>query len=75
MKMTTKGQVTIPLQVRTNAGLVPGCEIEFVEEKGRIYLRKAADSGRGAAIVKAMTGRGSVNMSTDQILALTRGKR
>ncbi|MBI4557985.1 MAG: AbrB/MazE/SpoVT family DNA-binding domain-containing protein [Candidatus Hydrogenedentes bacterium] len=73
MKVTTKGQVTIPLSLRKKTGIVPGCEVEFVEEKNRLYLRKTKDSGRGDALVKRMAGRGSVKMSTDQIMALTRG--
>jgi AbrB family looped-hinge helix DNA binding protein len=73
MRVTTKGQVTIPLRLRDKAGIVPGCEVEFSEEKGRIYVRKIADSGPGKALVKQMAGRGTVKMSTDEILALTRG--
>ena len=73
MRVTTKGQVTIPLHLRKRTGIVPGSEVEFSEERGRLYLRKAAGSGRGKALVRKMTGKGSVRMSTDEILALTRG--
>ena len=73
MRVTTKGQVTIPLELRKKAGIVPGTEVEFSVDKGRLYLRKVADSGRGRALVKQMAGQGKVQMSTDEILALTRG--
>jgi len=73
MKVTTKGQVTIPLPLRQKAGIVPGSEVEFVEERGRLYLKKIEGPGRGRALVAAMRGRGTVAMSTDEILALTRG--
>ncbi|MBX7255403.1 MAG: AbrB/MazE/SpoVT family DNA-binding domain-containing protein [Candidatus Hydrogenedentes bacterium] len=74
MKVTTKGQVTIPLHIREKTGIAPGCEVEFFEEKGRLFLKKVADSGRGKALVERMAGKGSVNMTTDEIMALTRGK-
>jgi len=75
MKVSTKGQVSIPISIRRKAGIVPGCEVEFSEEKGRLYLRVVANSGRGKALVRQMTGQGNTRMSTDEILALTRGKR
>ncbi|HUW59540.1 MAG TPA: AbrB/MazE/SpoVT family DNA-binding domain-containing protein [Candidatus Bathyarchaeia archaeon] len=75
MKVSTKGQVSIPISIRRKAGIVPGCEVEFSEERGRLYLRVVANSGRGKALVSRMTGQGNARMSTDEILALTRGKR
>lgn len=60
MKVTSKGQVTIPMQLRDKTGLHPGCEVEFAEERGRLYLRKVKGSGRGAQIVAQMTGKGDV---------------
>ena len=75
MKITAKGQVTIPQHLREKAGIVPGSEVEFVEERGRLYLRKIKGKGPGKQLVARMRGRGSVRLSTDEILALTRGKR
>lgn len=73
MRVSTKGQVTIPQSVREKAGIVPGSEVEFHLEGRRIYLRKVAGSGRGEALTKRMAGKGQLKMSTDEILALTRG--
>lgn len=75
MRITSKGQVTIPQHVREKAKLVPGSEVEFIEEKGRIYIRKVASSFRGQELVERMTGKGTVHMTTDEILRLTRGDR
>ena len=75
MKVTTKGQVTIPQGLREKIGIVPGGEVEFFEEKGRLYLKKTDGKGRGRELVRRMRGRGRVRMSTDEILALTRGRK
>jgi AbrB family looped-hinge helix DNA binding protein len=34
MRMTTKGQVTIPVEIRERAGLLPNTEVEFAMEGG-----------------------------------------
>ncbi|UCF95728.1 MAG: AbrB/MazE/SpoVT family DNA-binding domain-containing protein, partial [Desulfobacterales bacterium] len=40
MRVTTKGQVTIPQHIREKLGIVPATDIEFVEEKDRVYIVK-----------------------------------
>ena len=76
MRVTVKGQVTIPQHLREKAGIMPGSEVEFAEAKdGSLNLRKINGKGRGRQIVEAMRGRGSVRMTTDEIMALTRGER
>lgn len=74
MRVTTKGQITIPLALREENGIVPGSEVRFVQEEGRLYLCKVQTEGRGEALVRKMAGKGSVKMTTDEIMALTRGK-
>ncbi|MCI0432006.1 MAG: AbrB/MazE/SpoVT family DNA-binding domain-containing protein [Rhodospirillales bacterium] len=77
MKITSKGQVTIPREIRERAGLLPHTEVDFeLDGRGvRIVSRKKCESGRGAQIIAHLRGRGDVAMSTDQIMALTRGYR
>ncbi len=76
MKVTTKGQVTIPRHVREKVGIVPGSDVEFVQaDDGRVYLRKTAGKGRGRDLIARIRGRGGVRMSTDEIMSFTRGKR
>jgi AbrB family looped-hinge helix DNA binding protein len=41
MRVTTKGQVTIPQHIREKLGITPATEVDFIEEKGRIFLGKA----------------------------------
>jgi len=43
-KVTSKGQVTIPKEVRVRLGLRPGDELEFTEEEGAFRLRKRISS-------------------------------
>ena len=74
MKITSKGQVTIPADIRQKAGLLPETEVEFKLKRGQVVIKKAADSRRrGRKLVETLRGKGTVHMSTDQIMALTRG--
>jgi antitoxin PrlF len=73
MRITTKGQVTIPLEVRERLGLLPYTEVEFTIRGNIAVITKAGGSARrGGGLVQHMRGRGSVRMTTDEILALTR---
>ena len=75
MKITAKGQVTVPQEIRERFGLLPDTEVEFAVTGGRVYLRKAAGKARrGAALVACMRGRGTRCLSTDGIMALTRAE-
>ncbi len=79
MKITTKGQVTIPVEIREKLGLLPNTEVEFEVVGKAVRMRKARRANRagrrGKSIVGRLRGRGSVRMTTDEILALTRGDR
>ena len=75
MRITSKGQVTIPKDVRKAAGLLPDTEVDFVLRQGRVFLRKRSrENRRGAKLVAALRGRGTVKMTTEEIMALTRGE-
>lgn len=73
MRLTSKGQVTIPLEIREQLGLLPYTEVEFEVEGDAVRIKKARRSRRrGGALVARMRGRGSTGLTTDEILALTR---
>jgi AbrB family looped-hinge helix DNA binding protein len=75
VRITSKGQVTIPQQVRRELGLEPGDEVEIVVQDGIATIVPAqGPAGRGRRIVDALLGRGDVELSTDEIMALTRGE-
>jgi antitoxin PrlF len=70
MRVTQKGQVTIPLPVRRALGIQPGSDVEFeLDEHG---VRLLVDSDRAAEEISRMRGAGEGGMSTEEILALTR---
>ncbi|MCC6953224.1 MAG: AbrB/MazE/SpoVT family DNA-binding domain-containing protein [Deltaproteobacteria bacterium] len=72
MKVTTKGRVTIPLEIRQKLGITSDSEVDFVHEKGRAFLVKRKESKRSAARCRSLRGRADYPLSTDEILALTR---
>jgi AbrB family looped-hinge helix DNA binding protein len=77
MRMTVKGQVTIPIEMREKLGLLPNSEVEFalVGDSVRITKAKGAKS-RGKRLLEAMrrAPRPRSGMTTDQLMALTRGE-
>ncbi len=77
MRITSKGQVTIPAEIREQAGLLPHTEVDFEYDGKTVRLvrsKKSRKDGRGARLVAHLRGRGDVDMTTDAILALTRGE-
>ena len=72
MRVTTKGQVTIPQHIREKLGILPATEIEFVEEKDRVYIVKKERPGNRNNKFRKLRGVATVRMTTDEIMALTR---
>ncbi|MGH8468956.1 MAG: AbrB/MazE/SpoVT family DNA-binding domain-containing protein [Gammaproteobacteria bacterium] len=76
MRITSKGQVTIPQHIREKAGLLPNTEVVFEYVRGKVILIPV-----GPAVTKGQRGvaqlRGTLRhlkMSTDELMALTRGE-
>ena len=78
MKVTIKGQVTIPIALRERFGLRPGTEVEFVAEQGSLQVRprKAKRKMPHASELWLDKAAGSAvpGKSTDEIMAMTRGE-
>ncbi|WP_029008809.1 AbrB/MazE/SpoVT family DNA-binding domain-containing protein [Azospirillum halopraeferens] len=73
--LTTKGQVTIPKRIRDRLGLSPGSAVEFeMAPDGRVILRKADGTAPVPSRFERLRGRATAGLSTDQIMALTRGE-
>lgn len=74
MRMTSKGQVTIPAELRDQFGLGPGEEVEVVAgDDGALVRRLEGAGGRGAQLVARLRGRADGDLSADAVLRLTRG--
>ena len=77
MRITSKGQVTIPAEIREQAGLWPHTEVDFEFDGKVVTIIPAAHpkrKGRGARVVAHLRGSADVGMTTDEIMALTRGE-
>ena len=75
MSITTKGQVTIPQDIREAFGLLPHTEVEFVVDGERVVLRKASSENHEMrAWLDRARGSADIKMTTDEIMALTRGE-
>jgi AbrB family looped-hinge helix DNA binding protein len=75
MRVTTKGQVTIPQPIREKLGITPSTEIDFVEEKGRFYIAKQKGNQPQKTKFAKLRGIATVRMTTDEIMSLTRGDK
>ncbi len=80
MRITSKGQVTIPQEIREKLGLLPNTEVAFDVVNGEARLRKAKGRkgqrlSRGDQVLGHLRKpRPSNRLGTDEILALMRGK-
>jgi len=73
MRITSKGQVTIPIEIREKMGLLPDTEIEFKITGNTVLLKKVhTPSKRSRDLISRMRGKATVKMTTNEILALTR---
>ena len=75
VKLTTKGQVTIPQQLRKRFGLSPGIEVVFDSTDEGVLIRPAHDREREIEerLARA-TGSATVPITTNEIMRLTRSE-
>jgi antitoxin PrlF len=74
MRVNKNGQVTIPKELREELGIGAGSEVCFERSEDAILIRKVSSGpSRGPRLVERLRGRGDMVMTTDEILALTRG--
>lgn len=78
MRMTSKGQVTIPQSIRDAAGFRPGTELEFaMDDDGIVRVHRHADQPEDPAftqVIARLRGSAGTRMTTDEIMALTRSE-
>jgi AbrB family looped-hinge helix DNA binding protein len=80
MRVTRRGQVTIPQDIRRLAGLLPGSEVEFHVRDGKVVLEKVelgpiAERQRVQAEIRSVVGSATAvpALATDEIRRITRG--
>jgi len=74
MRISAKGRVTVPRYIRERLGLEQGTEVQWeVGDDGAKLTRVHPRLTDGRALVENLRGRGTVKMTTDEIMALTRG--
>ena len=77
MRITSNGQVTIPKAIRDQLGLLPHTEVEFVLEGDSVRIVKSGThkgESRGERAVRLLKSAGPLSMTTEEIMALTRGE-
>jgi antitoxin PrlF len=76
VRVTSKGQVTIPKKVRDRLGIKPGRKVDFeVAEDGRAFLRRVGKRIVKPSRFERVRGTATSGLTTDAIMALTRGER
>ena len=73
MRITTKGQVTIPQELRERYSMGPGAEVEVVPTEEGALVRPVAHSGRGDRLLAHLRDRADGGLTAEQVLQLTRG--
>jgi len=71
MRVTTKGQVTIPRNIRESLGITSETEVDFLEDNGKYYIVKTNEPKTKQSF-KTLRGIATAKMSTDEIMKLTR---
>lgn len=76
MRLTSKGQVTVPQDIREKTGILPHTEVKWVVKGKRAYIEKVkGDNARGQRLISALrNSKIKKGMTTDEIMALTRGE-
>ena len=74
MKLTSKGQITIPKALRDRYGLQPNTEVTFEAAPTGVLIRPAAEARRRQLrdLLRRARGSATTGRSTDEIMRLTR---
>jgi AbrB family looped-hinge helix DNA binding protein len=73
--LTSKGQVTVPKEVRDFLGIGPGSKVTFeLTPAGEVVIRPLVVRSSRRSPLSKLRGTATVRMRTDEIMALTRGE-
>lgn len=71
MEITHDGKIVIPTEVQEQLGLLPGTEVELKVVGDTLQLQKK-HPGRGQSLIDLMRGKATANLTTNEIMQLTR---
>ena len=77
MRITSKGQVTIPIHIREQTGLLPHTEVLFRLDGNGVQMsaaKRGEGPSRGQMMADRLVGKGDVPITTAEIMAMTRGE-
>lgn len=77
MHLSTKGQVTIPQDIRERLGIGPGSAVDFELIEGAVIVRpcpQAESPAKPSPWIGRLRGSATISMTTDEIMAMTRGE-
>lgn len=74
MKVTSKGQVTIPQSIRERTGITSGTEVEFTVEDDAVIIRKGNRAEQIDQWLNSVVGTSNTGLTTDEIMEMTRGE-
>jgi AbrB family looped-hinge helix DNA binding protein len=73
MRITSKGQVTIPQEIREKHGLLPNTEVDFVVERGRVFLKpRKGRATKADRLMEHLRNAPKMRMSSKELLAILR---
>lgn len=81
MRITSKGQVTIPVEIRQRAGFLPGTDVAIIMDGDVVRIIKASPSEKEKsrrsaefdAWLEKFRGTATSGLTTDEIMRMTRG--
>lgn len=74
MKLNSKGQVTIPAELRKQHGFAEGDEVEVIADGNTLRIvHTTPASSRGERVVNRLRGKATTDLSTDALMKLLRG--
>ena len=72
--LTSKSQVTIPKAVREHLGIGPGSKVDFRRADDGSVVIQPADGKQPDSRFRQFLGHAGPGLTTDQIMAMTRGE-
>jgi AbrB family looped-hinge helix DNA binding protein len=75
MRVNSKGQVTIPAEVREECGIRPGDEVDVIKDGDAVRIvRREGSLSRGQRTARRLRSTATTTMTTDELMELLRGE-